>query len=324
MAIEAAAATRARVLFVDDEADNLLVLKAIFRREFDCAYAASADEALDHLRQDEFAVVVTDQRMPGRSGVDLCAEIHAHWPATRRLVLTAFGDHAVVIDAINRGRVHAYLDKPWGQELHQMLRMFCAEFAADRATEAMRRALVERERLEAADALRRGLVHDLATATGLADLGFDAVDELVRGLDGVLDARQLEDARLGLEALRKGLDYIGALQARLRAAAHERRHHPEPVVVAELVQAVTRLGGAVGTVQLDLDCPADQRAWVDRTVASRILINLVQNAVQACASCGKAHTLRVWVEVDDDATIDRGDDPRPTPARDPGLLLAAS
>ena len=101
------------VLFVDDEPDNLLVLRATFSRRFDVLTAPNAEAALALLAVHPVAMMVTDQRMPGMTGIELCAEVRQRWPEVRRVVLTAWGDREATLSAINEGGVHAFFDKPW-------------------------------------------------------------------------------------------------------------------------------------------------------------------------------------------------------------------
>ena len=102
-----------KVLFVDDEESNLLVYEAVCGDDFDVLTASSGTIALELMRIHEVAVVVSDQRMPQMSGVDLLERVRAEFPETVRVLITAYSDAHAAIDAINRGRVRRYLKKPW-------------------------------------------------------------------------------------------------------------------------------------------------------------------------------------------------------------------
>lgn len=104
-----------RVLFVDDEENILKALRRLFRREpWEQRFAASGAEALALLEADGPAdVVVTDQRMPGMSGVELLKEVRRRCPDSARIVLSGYTDVQAILDAVNEGAIFKFLTKPW-------------------------------------------------------------------------------------------------------------------------------------------------------------------------------------------------------------------
>lgn len=105
-----------RVLYVDDEQDNLQSFRALFRREYEIFVAQSAGEALQILRQVEIHVLVSDQRMPEMTGVELLERVAAEFPGILRFMLTGFSDYDPLVDAINKGRIQGYFSKPLNPE----------------------------------------------------------------------------------------------------------------------------------------------------------------------------------------------------------------
>jgi len=101
------------VLYVDDEINNLNSFKASFRRDFEIFTASSAKEGRKVLDSQEIGVIITDQRMPGTTGIEFLESILPVYPDTIRILLTGFSDINAVMDAINRGQVYKYLVKPW-------------------------------------------------------------------------------------------------------------------------------------------------------------------------------------------------------------------
>ncbi len=101
------------ILVVDDEQDNLDAFRFNFRKTFDILTATSGPEALQILADKPVAVVVTDQRMPKMTGVELLREVRERTPETVGIILTAFTDVDVLIEAINLGQVYRYITKPW-------------------------------------------------------------------------------------------------------------------------------------------------------------------------------------------------------------------
>jgi response regulator RpfG family c-di-GMP phosphodiesterase len=92
------------VLIVDDEPRVLDALEAILAAEFRVLRAAGGEAALEILRAEEVAVIVTDYRMPGMTGVELLRRSQEHAPDTVRIILTAYTDVDSLMEAINRSR----------------------------------------------------------------------------------------------------------------------------------------------------------------------------------------------------------------------------
>jgi two-component system, NtrC family, sensor kinase len=108
----------AYVLYVDDEPANLRVFEGNFGRSFDILTATSGEEGMAILRRHgpDIAVVVTDQRMPGMSGVEFLEKAQLIAPQAVRMVVTAYSDLEAVIAAVNRGQISHHFLKPWDRE----------------------------------------------------------------------------------------------------------------------------------------------------------------------------------------------------------------
>ena len=104
------------VLYVDDEENNLIAFKASFRRYFSIYTAVSADEAQQILAQNTIHVLITDQRMPGTLGTELLAKAAIDFPDQTRILLTGYSDIEALKDAVNRGQIFRYLQKPWNDD----------------------------------------------------------------------------------------------------------------------------------------------------------------------------------------------------------------
>jgi serine/threonine-protein kinase len=109
----AATASRPRLLFVDDESRILLSLKAIFRADYDVTTAEGGATALEALKQDRFDVIVSDQRMPGISGVEVLRAARDQQPQAIRMLLTGYSDLNAIIASINEGEIFRFIPKPW-------------------------------------------------------------------------------------------------------------------------------------------------------------------------------------------------------------------
>ncbi len=102
-----------KVLYVDDERNNLVSFKANFRIDFEVFIAESADEGKLLLEKNKIHVIITDQRMPIKTGVEFLEEVMKDYPDPVRILLTGYTDIEAVIGAINEGQIFRYITKPW-------------------------------------------------------------------------------------------------------------------------------------------------------------------------------------------------------------------
>lgn len=105
--------TRIRVLFVDDELHNLEAFKATFRRDFDVFVCISVAEAMALLEKEPVHVILSDQRMPNTTGVEFFEQIIPKYPDCIRILITGYADIGIVVDAVNKGKIYQYVQKPW-------------------------------------------------------------------------------------------------------------------------------------------------------------------------------------------------------------------
>lgn len=123
------------ILLVDDEPEILQSLLGLLRREFVLYTAESGAQALEILKEHAVHVIMTDQRMPEMTGVQLMGEVETKYPDAMRIVFTGYADIKAVIEAINSGGLFRYITKPWDPDellvvLHE---------AADRYDEIVQR-----------------------------------------------------------------------------------------------------------------------------------------------------------------------------------------
>jgi len=109
-------ARRPAVLFVDDEERILNALQFLFRDSYDVETASGGAGALERLAARRFQVLVSDQRMPGMTGVELLREAKSISPGTVRLLLTGYSDLAAIVGSVNDGEVFRFVSKPWQEE----------------------------------------------------------------------------------------------------------------------------------------------------------------------------------------------------------------
>lgn len=103
------------ILYVDDEENNLVSFRAALRRHYNVFTAISGEEGMKVVAENDIHVIVTDQRMPGMTGVQFLQKLPDE-PDSVRMILTGFSDIEAIIEAINTGRVYRYITKPWDKD----------------------------------------------------------------------------------------------------------------------------------------------------------------------------------------------------------------
>ena len=110
------AAKKHTLLVVDDEADVGDSVHDLLRREFNVLKARNAEEGIQLMQQNEVHIIMTDQRMPKITGVELLAKIRQRYPQAVRMLFTGYADLDSIVAAINQGHVYGFLKKPWQPE----------------------------------------------------------------------------------------------------------------------------------------------------------------------------------------------------------------
>lgn len=107
---------RHKILVVDDEPANLRLLNRVLGENYETFVAQSGTEAIDILKQQDVSLIITDQRMPGMSGVQVLEASLSLRPNAIKILLTGYTDIQALIDAINSGCIYKYIQKPWDAE----------------------------------------------------------------------------------------------------------------------------------------------------------------------------------------------------------------
>ncbi len=120
------------LLVVDDEPYIVSTLSALVSPEFEVLTADNGEAACKHFQSRDIDLILTDQKMPRMSGVQLLEWVRANHPKTVRLLMTGFAELEEAVEAINRGQIYRYIFKPWRTEelletLHSAARTFTLE-----------------------------------------------------------------------------------------------------------------------------------------------------------------------------------------------------
>ncbi len=146
------------ILLVDDEAQTLKYFRRAFEKQFRIFTATSADEGIGILQEnsESIAILITDQRMPEKRGVELLKYAKNEYSDIVRILTTGYTDLEEAIDAVNSGEIHRYITKPWDLsalqlELRQSMQFFLIRRERD---ELLREKLSARQRLEGLNRIR--------------------------------------------------------------------------------------------------------------------------------------------------------------------------
>jgi signal transduction histidine kinase len=297
---------RPRILVVDDEKRAVELLVRTLRGEGQIETAATGDEAWTRFQSEPCDLVISDQRMPGMTGVELFRRLAERDEYVGRILLTGYTDLEATVDAINRGRVHAYLHKPCAPDDVRLTvrgvleRVRLARENARLALElAGKNAELERtlgslrevqlrarhaEQLAAIGRMIAMIAHDLRSPLSVIRA---AGSELLR-----------ESEALASPALRElGTDVVSETDAMQRMCAEllEVTRVSEggcrfveadlDAVVAAAVAPLAELAAHSG-IDVDMDLAAGASLPLDADRVQRALRNLVQNACEAMPNGG--------------------------------------
>ncbi len=191
------AALKGRVLCVDDEPNILRALSWLLRRDFQVITAASARDALGLIRQGDFDVVISDQRMPEMSGVEFLNQVKLIAPRAMRILLTGYSDMNAVLQSVNEAEVFRFVNKPWDVIELPLIIAQAAEIARQQDATPPPGIVAHPE--VAGERLPKILVLDEDEATHSAvELSVGDLAEIVHVTSPVDAFRLLEDEEIGI------------------------------------------------------------------------------------------------------------------------------
>jgi two-component system NtrC family sensor kinase len=288
------------ILYVDDEWSNRIVFEKTFAKDFRIRCAASGEEALEILRTEAIAVLVADQRMPGMTGNELLEKAKTLYPDVIRVVITAYSDVDPILRAVNEGLVARYLVKPWDrEELERLLGWAIEAFSMGRSHSEIQLRLLKTERLVTIGSLTGTLLHELDNLLSHCKNNTERLTQLAKAAETIRKAvaaapsltaderRALSDLAEELPAIATDLQQGGTVMQTLVANTRNVLRVPssgadacDPKAVIDFALNLHR--GALKRTQLAFDGPATlPRVRIGMTELTQVLLNLLQNAVQA-------------------------------------------
>jgi putative nucleotidyltransferase with HDIG domain len=226
------------VLFVDDEVNILKALQRLLRSEdMNVLCASRGEEALEALQKHPVQVVVSDQRMPEMSGVDLLSRVRELSPNVIRMMLTGYTEMDVAVDAINRGEIYRLITKPWNDdELRATIRQ--AFDHADLKSEIKRLNQVTREQNFKLQDMNRNLEGKVRERTKqLAAKHQELRDAYVQTIAALANAVDAKDAYT-----RGHSERVGVYASKIAREMSLPKEFIERVYIAGLLHDVGKIG----------------------------------------------------------------------------------
>jgi diguanylate cyclase (GGDEF)-like protein len=220
-------------LVVDDEPYILPTLASLLAGEYEVVTADSADEAEAVFSRQPVHIVLTDQKMPRRTGIQLLEWVRQHHPKTVRLLMTGYAELDDAVEAINRGHVYHYLLKPWRtEELTHILRNAADKYFGDINRAQLLQEVQEKNRqLEQLNSVLELRVHDRtqqleATNNALQERTID-----LERANHLLQQRTLELERLALTDPLTALFNRRAMDELARFELKRHARYPSPLTM---------------------------------------------------------------------------------------------
>ncbi len=236
------AKVRPALLFVDDERRVLTSMRAMFRREYEVLLANSGDEAIEILAERDVHVVVSDQRMPEMTGVELLATVKEEYPSSMRILLTGYADLDAVEASINESEVFRYLMKPCPtDELRDAVRLAVQAARVSEMAGVNELAAVPEEQLESIELM--DVVEDAVEVPVLEVAEIVELQPVYESADAETEAKAEVSAKADSSAI-EAAPYSASVNQEMAVV-----DLTNPIAQASESKLVDELDGTVGDAQ---------------------------------------------------------------------------
>ena len=106
------------LIYLDDEEINLILFKEMFKKDFDIQTTTSPEEAIEHVKNNAFDYILTDQLMPVMTGVEFLKELKRLGVSSdsMKVIISGFTQEGEVDEALNTKLIHSFVSKPWSYD----------------------------------------------------------------------------------------------------------------------------------------------------------------------------------------------------------------
>ncbi|MDA0977565.1 MAG: response regulator [Proteobacteria bacterium] len=275
------------LLFVDDEPAILNALKRVLRKEaFELRFSNTAAEALAILERETITLVVADLQMPGVRGTELLEEVASRYPDVGRILMSGNADLPSLVDAVNRGQLMFYFEKPWSDDA---LRVALRELVERLELQKQNRELLETIQRQNETLMQQSEIQHRFFAMMSHEIRtpLNGVAEMLQ----ILQQKRLspEDQRL-IDTAIVSADHLGQIVndvldfSRIEAGEFEISHQSIDIrgLLQDVLNALSPLAKQQGLVlRLEADMiPGEFHALGDELRLRQVLLNLVGNAIK--------------------------------------------
>jgi two-component system sensor histidine kinase/response regulator len=265
-----------KILYVDDEMDNLQVLRSAFKNDFQVSIFCSPHEALKEFSSNDYEILIADQRMPEMTGVEFLEQAHRIKPDPVRILLTGYSQLDAVVNAINRGKIFYYCTKPWKKDELQMVLVKAIEHYSiiqsnqsliDNLSKSIRELETFLYRashdLRAPISTQLGLLNLLRSeVTGNASIYISKIEEMIKRLENTLEKiSQLSTS--GYDYLHQ--NFLGNFEVVVDSCLDKFQ--------AEILEH---------DIQIVKDIQDSEGFLLDYTSLSIVVSNLIENSIHFC------------------------------------------
>ncbi len=315
------------ILFVDDDSAVLDALEWIFEDEpYDCLTCKTPREALSLLDEIDFAVVISDQRMPEMNGTDFLEKIKHQWPTTIRILMTAYQEMNIILDAVNKGHIYNLLFKPWDEEeLKRIIKTAVDDYtlknssgvfsnqvrktdhlvelnhSLDKKNQFLMARLQQAQKMETLGNLSSGIAHDFNSILFVLNSSLQ-----MAMIDKSIDPEMHNNLSLALEASNRAKDLVSQILSFSRTSEGSNK----PIQLGPIVKEV--LGFVRKALPLDIEISQDiavdsEKVQLAPTKVYQILMNLCSNAGDAMKDGkGIIHISLTRTQIDQTEQIEQG------------------
>jgi len=136
-----------KILIVDDQVEVLNTLRRLLMKNYEVATASSGKDALNYLRDNTVAVILSDQRMPEMDGVTFLEKAKEMQPEAVRIMITGYADIEATVGAVNQAGIYQYISKPFEpDELKTIVKKAVKQYQTARDAESLQKQLIEKNR----------------------------------------------------------------------------------------------------------------------------------------------------------------------------------
>ncbi|MFP4561724.1 MAG: ATP-binding protein [Spirochaetia bacterium] len=299
------------ILYVDDEFFNLNSFRITFEDNFNVVTCRSAEEALETLEKiGEVPLIITDQRMPGLTGIELLKKLNDLYPDTVKILLTAYADVNNLLEAINWVGVYSYIVKPWREDsvrriifeafekyylVKENKRLICELKEHIERMQRMQESLIRHEKMAIIGKLTAGLSHEIRNQLTPISLLSEFAHELN------------EDQKESVGCIVNSRDRILNLVQEICAITRDE----DIDVPFDYIDIESTVSEAIFIAKLDLDTRPINiyqqfdyrgRVYGNKNKIIQVILNLLRNAAYAVRNNDRK-IIRVIVDEQDDFAV---------------------